>query len=293
VQRILVTGANKGIGLAIVEAILAEHADAFVYLGSRDLARGQEAVAGLVRDHASWKARLDVVEMDVAAARSIESAAARVAASAGEKLYAIVNNAGIASGDLAAVLTTNVVGVHDVCEAFLPLLDAKTGRIVNVTSAAGPSFVATCSPEQQRFFLDSQTTWPKLQAFIDDCIAMGTDTAAFAAKGLGDGGPYGLSKACANTYTLLLAREHPSLRVNACTPGFIETDLSRHFVNAQGKTAAELGMKTPAEGARAPMHLLFGDLEGNGHYYGSDAKRSPLDRYRAPGSPAFAGSGSS
>jgi hypothetical protein len=48
-------------------------------------------------------------------------------------------------------------------------------------------------------------------------------------------------------------------------------------------------MKTPREGTVAPMHLLFGELEGNGHYYGSDALRSPLDRYRAPGSPAHTG----
>jgi hypothetical protein len=83
---------------------------------------------------------------------------------------------------------------------------------------------------------------------------------------------------------MILAREHPSLHVNACTPGFIATDMTRHYAESQGKAPAELGMKSPAEGARAPMHLLFGALEGNGNYYGSDAKRSPLDRYRAPGS---------
>ena len=48
-------------------------------------------------------------------------------------------------------------------------------------------------------------------------------------------------------------------------------------------------MKSPAEGARAPIHLLCGELEGNGRYYGSDAKRSPLDRYREPGSPPYVG----
>jgi hypothetical protein len=37
------------------------------------------------------------------------------------------------------------------------------------------------------------------------------------------------------------------------------------------------------------MHLLFGTLPGTGHYYGSDAKRSPLDRYRAPGSAEYTG----
>ena len=48
-------------------------------------------------------------------------------------------------------------------------------------------------------------------------------------------------------------------------------------------------MKPPTEGTRAPMHLLFGALEGNGRYYGSDARRSPLDRYRSPADPEYVG----
>jgi len=294
VRRILVTGANKGIGLAIVEAILAQHGDTFVYLGSRDLARGRAAADGLVRAHPDWASRLEVVELDVSDDRSVAAARDRVAESlGGEKLYGLVNNAGIGSGagpgQLAAVLEVNTFGVHRVCEAFLPLLDPNGGRIVNVTSASGPMFVAGCSPEMQRFFLDDQMTWPRLRAFLDECIAIDGDTKAFAAKGLGDGSPYGLSKAAANTYTLILAREHPNLRINACTPGFIETDMTRHYVESSGKSPAELGMKPPSEGAKAPTFLLFGELEGNGRYYGSDAKRSPLDRYRAPGTPEYTG----
>jgi NAD(P)-dependent dehydrogenase (short-subunit alcohol dehydrogenase family) len=291
-RRILVTGANKGIGLAIVEAILAEHADTFVYLGSRDASRGRAAAAGLVREHPAFQERLEVVELDVADEGSVAVAGQRIGDSLrGGQLYGVVNNAGIGGrgDDLAAVLGTNTLGVRRVCETFLPIIEPREGRIVNVTSAAGPSFVATCSPERRRFFLDDQMTWPRLRAFIDECLAMAGQRAAFAAAGLGDGSPYGLSKACTNSYTMILAREQPSLRVNACTPGFIATDMTRHFAESERKSPAELGMKTPAEGARAPMHLLFGTLKGNGCYYGSDAKRSPLDRYRAPGSPEYTG----
>ena len=291
-RRILVTGANKGIGRAIVEAILAQQANTFVYLGSRDVGRGRAAVEELGREHAGWAERLDGVAIDVADDASVAEAAQRVGESLrGEKLYGVVNNAGIGDRehDLAAVLGTNTLGVRRVCQAFLPLIEPNGGRIVNVTSAAGPSFVSTCSPEWQRFFLDEQMTWPRLQAFIDECLAMAGNPAAFAAKGLGDGSAYGLSKACANTYTMILAREHPRLLVNACTPGFIATDMTRRYADAQGKSPAELGMKTPAEGARAPLHLLFGALEHSGRFYGSDAKRSPLDRYRAPGSPEYTG----
>lgn len=288
-RRIFVTGANKGIGLAIATAILEEHDDTFVYLGSRDVERGRAAL----KAKPVWQARTEVVALDVSSDRSVAAAAELVGRHlGGERLYGLVNNAGIASGSkgtLAEVLEVNTLGMHRVCEAFLPLVDPTHGRIVNVTSAAGPSFVASCSPEMQRFFLDANTTWPRLKALIDECIAIDGNDAAFAAKGLGDGAAYGLSKALANTYTLLLAREHPSLRINACTPGFIETDLTRHFVESQNKSAADLGLKPPSAGARAPMHLLFGALEGNGRYYGSDAQRSPLDRYRSPGSPPYTG----
>lgn len=291
-RRILVTGANKGIGLAIVEAILREHDDTVVFLGSRDAHRGEAAKARLIQAHPAWASRIDVVAIDVGDDASVFAAAKDVAERLGrDKLYGLVNNAGIsgAGASLADVFAVNTLGIHRVCEAFLPLLDATSGRIVNVTSASGPSFVATCSPEMQRFFLDASVTWPRLRAFLDACIAMDGDASAFTAKGLGDGSAYGLSKACANTYTLLLAREHPSLRINACTPGFIETDMTRGYATSQNKPSSELGMKPPSEGAKAPTFLLFGELEGNGRYYGSDAKRSPLDRYRAPGSAPYTG----
>jgi NAD(P)-dependent dehydrogenase (short-subunit alcohol dehydrogenase family) len=286
-RTILVTGANKGIGLAIASAILDEHDDTFVLLGSRDGTRGRAAVEQLTSNRPAWADRVKLVEIDVASDTSVTAAAKQVSA----PLYAVVNNAGIGfpAGDMAGVLNVNILGVRRVCEAVLPLLDSKAGRIVNISSAAGPNFVHTCSAERQRFFLDRNLDWPMIAALIDDCVATGSDKAAFAAKGLGSGEPYGISKACVNSYTMLLARKHPSLRVNACSPGFIETDLTRRYAEMQGKPPAELGMKPPSAGARAAVFLLFGEPEGNGRYYGSDAVRSPLDRYRAPGDPPYVG----
>lgn len=287
-RRILVTGANKGIGLAIVEGILREHEDTFVFLGARDPARGERAQAGLLEGRPEWEPRLRVVELDVTREASVRAAASAVA---GAPLYAVVNNAGIgrSAGGMKAVLDVNTFGLRRVCEAFLPLLDPSSGRIVNVTSASGPSFVAQCSEERRRLFTDPRTDWPALVALLDECLALGEDAEAFAARGLGDGDAYGLSKACANTYTQHLALEHPRLRINACTPGFIETDMTRPYAEARGESPAAMGMKPPSEGARCPLFLLFGEPEGNGRFHGSDAKRSPLDRYRSPGSPAYTG----
>ena len=290
--RVLVTGANKGIGFAIVSAILEARSDTFVLLGSRDVDRGRVARDALTREHPDWERRLELVHLDVASDASVSAAAESVRSAFGPEpapLYAIVNNAGVGDGDLRAVLSVNTLGMRRVCEAFLPLLDPQRGRIVNVTSAAGPSFVARCSPERQRFFTNPSITWRELEAAIAECVELAGNAAAFAAKGLANGEAYGLSKALANSYTLLLARLHPNLKINACTPGFIETDLTRGYAKTQGKTPAEMGMKPPAEAARAPLFLLFGELEGSGYYYGSDARRSPLDRYRSPGTEPYRG----
>lgn len=289
-RSIVVTGANKGIGLALASEILRQHEDTFVWLGSRSAERGREAVAGLIAENRAWADRLRVLELDVTSDGSVARAVAEVAGR-GTPLHGLVNNSGIgtAGGTLAAVLDVNTLGIHRVSTAFVPLLDQTGGRIVNVTSAAGPNFVSRCSSAWQKFFVDPDIEWTRLEAFIGECLALASDKAAFSAKGLDEGEPYGLSKACANSYTMILARTHPSLRVNACTPGFIATDMTRSYAESSGKTPEELGMKPPVAGTVAPLFLLFGDPEGNGRFYGSDAKRSPLDRYRSPGSEPYTG----
>lgn len=278
-KRVLVTGANKGIGLAIAKAILTERADAFVLLGSRDPERGRAAKSSLLEHDGSWADRVEVVEIDVSSDASVTAAADHVGTTYGAEpapLYGVVNNAGIVTGSVGDVLEVNTYGVRRVCEAFLPLLD-PAGRIVNVTSASGPNYVADCDADGQRFFVDPNVQWSALEALMRRSVAEGSAN------------PYGLSKACTNSYTMLLARENPGLRINACTPGFIETDATRPWADAQGKTPAEMGMKPPSEGTRSTLFLLFGEPEGSGFYYGSDAKRSPLDRYRAPGTPPYTG----
>jgi len=279
-RRIVVTGANKGIGYAIAERILEEHDDTYVFLGSRDRGRGDAAAESIGQPD-----RLEVVEIDVASDESVQQAAERVReACAGEPLYGIANNAGtgLGAGDLKYVFDVNTRGIHRVCRAFIPLL-AEGGRIVNITSASGPLYVAECGPKYQQFFTRPDISWSEIEALMDEAESIAGDADAFASRGLGNGAPYGISKACANSHTMYLAREYPRFVINACTPGFIATDLTRTYEKERGMTVEEMGGKTPRDGATTPLFLLFGEPEGSGHYYGSDSKRSPLDRYRAPG----------
>jgi carbonyl reductase 1 len=293
-KRILITGANKGIGFAMVQEVLRQHDDTLVYLGSRDSERGQQARARILAEEPSWENRVISLTIDVADDASVEAAAQSLAAKSegsAPHLYGIVNNAGIGLGNFALndVLQVNTYGVKRVCDAFLPLVDPNGGRIVNITSASGPNYVATCDSARQQTLTNPAVTWGEIADYMEECVSIEGNEAAFEAKGLGDGSAYGISKACANAYTIYLARTHANLVINACTPGFIETDLTRHYAESKGMSPGEMGMKTPAEGTTSALFLLFGTPEGRGYYFGSDAKRSPLDKYRSPGSPAYTG----
>lgn len=274
-RRVLVTGANKGIGRATVEKILSTHDDAFVYLGSRSRERGESAVAEIVSAHPAWADRVGLLQIDVGSDASVTAASEEVDG----PLYGIVNNAGIGRGHTARdIVNVNTYGPRRVIGAFAPKLQSD-GRIVNVSSASGPLFVDTRPADEQALLTNPDITWPEIEAYLSEKLETGEC----------DGDAYGLSKACLNAYTLLVAREHPELTVNACTPGFIETDMTRSYATDQGKSPTELGMKQPEDGTRATLHLLFGDVPASGWFFGSDAVRSPLDRYRSPGDPPYTG----
>ena len=68
---ILVTGANRGIGRAIVQAILEKTHDTFVYLGARDLNRGEAAITELKELNPAWADRISVLEVDVSSTRRL------------------------------------------------------------------------------------------------------------------------------------------------------------------------------------------------------------------------------
>lgn len=292
-RRILITGANKGIGLATVAAVLEAENDTFVLLGSRSAERGHAARDKLVADNPGWSDRIEVVQLDVSDDASTTAAAAYVSRTYGAQnaLHGIINNAGIGLGrkSMEVVLNVNTRGPYRVIQAFLPMLDPHGGRIVNVSSAAGPNFVSRCSAERQHSLTHAGVTWADAEALMQECLEIAAQGGDFEARGLGDGQAYGLSKACLNALTIHLARTYPELVINACTPGFIETDLTRPYAEQSGKSPADMGMKSPAQGTRASLHLVLGDVGGSGWYFGSDAQRSPLDRYRSPGDPPYTG----
>jgi len=296
VRRILITGANKGIGLAIARRCLLDHSDTEVVLGCRSVPRGNAAIETLASEDASWRQRVQLLEIDTSSEASVAAAAQKLQASVsdGDGLYGIVNNAGIAGGSLAEIFEVNLAGPHRVDEAFLGLLNAS-GRMVQISSGAASQCVMKCSSERQQFFVDAAVTWEQIDGVSKEAVACGVE--GFEANGFGVAmGGYGLSKALLNSYTVWRAAQHPQLSVNACSPGMIETDIIGQMLPwwvptfvARFAARKLMNALTPDEGTVAPMKLLFGELDGNGRYYGSDGLRSPLEKYRKPGTPAYEG----
>jgi len=276
-RRVLVTGGNKGIGLAICKAILKDHADTAVLLGSRDAGRGKAAVSSVISENPSAEGRIEMLLIDTSSDESCKAAAASVT----KPLYAIVNNAGIV-GETDEMLQVNTMGPIRVNEAFSSLLQPN-GRICNISSGAGPGFVGKLPKDEQPTFTNPKPTMDETMALIKSY---------FGCKKYEEGimGSYGLSKALLNIYTRAHALASPGLVINACSPGFIVTDLTvNHIANKMGKKPEDMGMKGVEESTVAPMRLLFGDGLKSGNYHGSDGLRSPLDYMRDPGAPEYDG----
>jgi NAD(P)-dependent dehydrogenase (short-subunit alcohol dehydrogenase family) len=132
-KHAVVTGASRGIGLAIARSLLAQGAR--VTLMARDAAALEAAAAGLEGDTA-WRT-LDVTD---------PAAVAQAFAHAGI-VDILVNNAGQAASapfgrtDDALwqrMLDVNLTGAYHCIQAALPgMVDAGWGRIINVASTAG------------------------------------------------------------------------------------------------------------------------------------------------------------
>ena len=293
-KRLLVTGANKGIGRAVVEAVLDRYPGVFVYLGCRSFERGTEAQQQLAAKHPEHLSRMKVVELDVTSDRSVFEAKKRVledCESSGNVLHGIVNNAGIfySSAGASEVLEVNLFGIKRVFDEFSTILDANDARVVNVTSASGPNYLSSADPSIRRVLTDSRATWEDIlhvaQLFLKNIENASTSDRARKASLT-----YGFSKACANALTVFQARLFPSIAINACTPGFIDTDLTRQLAAITGRDPADMDMKLPRDGVESTLFLLMAaDPTITGWYLGSDCKRSPLDTYRAPGDPEFTG----
>ncbi len=203
-QRILITGANRGVGLELVRQCLARGGR--VFAGCRQPQRSD----ALLKLAEIAKPNLTLVQLDVTDERSLDEARKQVGSSV-EALDLLFNNAAINLGDeqlthvsaakLAETLRVNAIGPLLVAQRFFDLLQAgDSPRLVNVSSEAG-------SITRMRHF-----------------------------RGYG----YYGSKAALNMYTKSLSLD-PNLSgvtVIALHPGWVRTDMGGPMATLSGEESA-------------------------------------------------------
>jgi carbonyl reductase 1 len=267
----VVTGANKGIGLAIVRQLALQYPTSplnngpfLIYLTARDQGRGEAAVKNLEQDPQLKQAKalkadggLSEIKfqlLDITSSDSIKTLADHLKQAHSDGIDFVINNAGIAMDGFNAdivktTLTSNYYKTLEACHEFLPLLK-PTGRLVNVASMAGK--LNKYSEEVRNRFLASKTE--------DDVTAIMKDFAAAveAGKEKEAGFPsagYAVSKAGLIGATKALAKQvkdkGKGVLVNACCPGYVNTDMTKGN-----------GTKTPDEGAQTPVMLAIQDIQG-------------------------------
>ena len=212
-KKILITGANKSIGYETAHQLLQK--GYYVYLGSRKLMKGEEAVERLKSEGLN---QVEAVQIDVSDQQSVNAARTEIGKKT-EVLDVLINNAGINGGmpqtalgasieQFKNVFETNLFGVVRVIQAFTDLLKkSPEPRIVNVSSSQGSLTLAT----------DTSYEYYKHKGAV-----------------------YQPSKSALNMYSIILAYElrDTLIKVNMVDPGFIKTDFNNHRGTGKVEDAA-------------------------------------------------------
>ena len=233
-KTVLITGANKSIGFETARQLLQR--GYYVYLGSRDMEKGQQAVSQLQSEGLN---QVEAIEIDVDQVESIK-AARKVLGRKTKVLDVLVNNAGISGGlpqngldtDISVfkrVFETNFFGVIEVTQAFIDLLrHSPEPRIVNVTSGLGS------------LTLHNEPSWKHYHVKPVSYVA---------------------SKAALNAYTIVLAYNlrDTSFKINAVDPGYTATDFNNHTGPGTVPDAAARVVKAAMFGPDGPSGQFFSD----------------------------------
>jgi len=255
VTTFFVTGANSGIGRALVEA-LAARGDTVV-LATRSEERTKPVLEDLKRRYPD--ARLQWVHLDVSDLTSVRRAAGSFLATK-QSLDVLVNNAGIAGtkrlskDGVDITYATNHIGPFLLTNLLLARLrEAPQGRVVNVASNA--------------HFMIKKADWSGLE-----------HRTAPKRSGFKD---YGMTKLMNVLHAKELARRLAGSRVTtyALHPGAVASNIWRALPRPV-QWAAKLFMLSNEEGAETPLYCAtapeLAAATGRYYYKSREAKTSPL-----------------
>jgi len=196
----LITGGNRGIGLAIV-AGLAKQEDIQVLMGSRILEEGQLAAKTLSHE-------VTPVALDLSEREQMKRQVADILNTYGP-IHILINNAGVleegnvlevSEADFEKSLRVNFEAPFDLIRLLIPhMISEKYGRIVNISSG-----------------------WGSFNEGLDGPSA------------------YSISKAALNALTLSLSHSLPkTLKVNSMCPGWVRTRMGGEGANRSPAEGAD------------------------------------------------------
>jgi 3-oxoacyl-[acyl-carrier protein] reductase len=143
-KKALVTGGTAGIGKEIALAFAKQGADVAIF--GTNAERAAQVVQELEQARVSPEQRFESCIVNVSDKSSVEGAIQQLLAKWGQ-IDILVNNAGItrdgllmkmSEDDWDQVIDTNLKSVYNTCQTLVrPMLKAKSGKIINISSVVG------------------------------------------------------------------------------------------------------------------------------------------------------------
>ncbi|EDW02136.1 dehydrogenase/reductase SDR family member on chromosome X [Drosophila grimshawi] len=254
----VITGGNRGIGLRIVEKLLA--CDMTVIMGVRDPSSAETAVGKIV-DLSQTKGKLICKQLDVGDMKSVRAFAQSITEKYA-KIDLLLNNAGImfapfkqTADGFESHFAINYLGHFLLTHLLLPQLRAagkpgKNARIVNVSSCVN---------------LIGRINYKDINGL----------------KNYYPGTAYSQSKLAQILGTRhlqsLLDAEKAHVQVNVVHPGIVDTDLFEHSATTSIPIFKKFFFKTPERGSRTVVFAAIDpSIEGQGGTYLSNGGRGPF-----------------
>ncbi|XP_034833620.1 carbonyl reductase [NADPH] 1-like [Maniola hyperantus] len=258
----VVTGSNKGIGFATVRE-LCKRGVRYVYLTSRDVKRGQEAVKNLYKE--GFKPLLH--QLDVTDKDSVKVFAEHLKQKHGG-LDILINNAALITSnfkettyeDSVQVLNANYYSILTIQKYIFPILE-DNARVINMSSDCGH-----ISNLKNTYWINrlikKDIKVEDINAFVEwflDSVKNGTlneedfgETPLLA---------YKISKIAVSALTRVQQKEvGRGISINSIHPGFVKTDMTR-----------TVGLITTEEACKALVYLALDiDQSSKGKYFWFD-----------------------
>ena len=225
-RKIIVTGANKGIGYSIVEGLMTQETPYKIILTSRNQKKGEEAAKTLQEKYKQSPSTIIPQQLDIIDAVSVQHFVDGIKHDFGT-IDVLVNNAGIlvrkqTKEDKLAIINTNFLSTIQLTKKLLPYL-AKDGKIIMVSSKLG--VLADQGNKGRETLEDPNISEEKLVdiagKLYEDYEQEKHDEIGFSEDA------YATSKALLNAYTrwVLTKTLTEDQQCFTCTPGHCRTDM--------------------------------------------------------------------